>query len=76
MKEEDQKGARSASVIERTDGELHSVNTFFDEAGNIIEHSVTPLMLEFQFKDFCQILVGAAVLSIPMAYIEHLWCSW
>ena len=73
MREEERKGARSASVIERIDGDLHSVKTFFDEDGNLIERSATPLMLEFEIKDFCQILVGAAVLSIPMAYTEEVW---
>lgn len=73
MREEDRENFKTASVTERIDGELHSVKTFFDEAGNVIERSVTPLMLEFQFKDVCQILVGAAVLSIPTAYTEEVW---
>ncbi len=73
MREEDRENFKSASVTERIDGELHTVKTFFDEAGNVIERSVTPLMLEFQFKDVCQILVGAAVLSIPTAYTEEIW---
>jgi len=73
MMEEHQKSVRSTSVIERIDGELHSVKTLFDEAGNAIERSTIPLMLEFQLKDFCQVLVGAAVLSIPAAYTEEVW---
>ncbi len=73
MTKEDRRVARSASVTERIDGELHSVKTFLDEAGNVIERSVAPLMLEFQFKDICQILVGAAILSIPTAYTEEVW---
>ena len=73
MTKEDRNVVRSASVTERIDGELHSVKTLFDEAGNVIERSVTPLMLELQLKDLCQILVGAAVLSIPSAYTEEVW---
>ena len=73
MKKEDRKGDKSASVIERIDGQLHSVHTFFDQVGNVIERKVTPLMLEFQFKDVCQILVGASILSIPSAYTEEVW---
>ena len=73
MKEPDAKGPRATSIIERIDGELHSVKTFFDEAGKTIGQSVHPLMLEFSFKDVCQILIGAAALGVPTAYTEEVW---
>lgn len=69
----DAKAATSSSIIQQIDGESHSVRIFFDEAGNVIHRSVNPLMLEFRFKDICQILVGAAALSVPTAYTEEVW---
>jgi uncharacterized membrane protein len=73
MTEENVKTPTSSSVVQRVDSKLHSVDTFFDEAGNIIHRSIHPLMLEFELKDICQILVGAAALSIPTAYTEEVW---
>ncbi len=32
-----------------------------------------PLRIKFQLKDLCEIIVGASVLAIPVAYTEEVW---
>ena len=73
MAKQDLEPTTSKKSIERLDGDLHSVQTFFDEAGNKIHSSANPLMLEIRFKDVCQILVGATALSVPTAYAQEAW---
>ena len=60
-------------LVKRVDGELHSIRRLFDESGNVVQQIATPLMVEFRIADVCQILVGACVLAIPVAYTEEVW---
>ena len=43
------------------------------KAGNIINHTLQPLMVEFRLRDLMQIIVGATVLAIPLAFTEETW---
>lgn len=69
----DKKEPAPQSMVERIDGDLHAVRTIFDESGNVLHRFTTPLMVEFRFRDVCQILVGSCALSIPVAYTEEVW---
>jgi uncharacterized membrane protein len=64
---------RGYPVVERIGGELHSIRRMLDESGRVVQQIATPLMVEFRFRDICQILVGACVLVIPVAYTEEVW---
>lgn len=63
----------SASHVQRVNGQLHTVQSIVDEAGNVVQNIVTPLMVEFQLRDVIQILIGACVLCIPVAFTEEVW---
>lgn len=39
----------------------------------LAQHVVLPLQVKFQIKDVCEIIVGASVLAIPVAYTEEVW---
>ncbi|MEP1469404.1 MAG: DUF2391 family protein [Halieaceae bacterium] len=54
-------------------GYLHSIIPIVDSSGKIIQRIVKPLMVELRLKDIVQILVGASLLAIPMAYTEETW---
>lgn len=54
-------------------GYLHSIIPIVDSSGKIVQRIVKPLMVELKFKDIIQILVGASLLAIPMAYTEETW---
>jgi uncharacterized membrane protein len=72
-KTSNENGEGIRSTVERIDGELHSIREMLDESGNVIQHIATPLMIEFRFRDVCQIVVGACALAIPVAYTEEVW---
>lgn len=63
----------SESRVERIEGELHSVRSVSDESGDILYRIVNPLMMEFRVRDVVQLVVGAYVLAIPVAFTEEVW---
>jgi uncharacterized membrane protein len=52
---------------------LHKVIPLRDSAGQAIQYIAKPLMVELRRRDVMQILVGAAILSIPVAFTEEVW---
>jgi uncharacterized membrane protein len=66
-------GRQPRPLVKRIDGELHSIRRLLDDSGNVVQQIATPLMVEFRLSDVCQILVGACVLAIPVAYTEEVW---
>ena len=63
----------SRSDVERIEGELHSVRSVFDESGDVVYRVISPLMVEFRWRDVVQLVVGACVLAIPVAFTEEVW---
>lgn len=59
--------------IVRVGGKLHKLTPIVDQAGRIVHHAITPLMVEIKSADLVQILVGAAVLSVPVSLTEEAW---
>ena len=57
----------------KVDGSTKELVTVHDKAGNIIHRIVNPIMAEFQNKDVLQIIVGASLLAIPLAYTQETW---
>lgn len=57
----------------RVDGALKEMVTIHDEDDNIVHKSVNHLMLEFHSRDLMQILVGASILAVPVAFTEETW---
>jgi uncharacterized membrane protein len=60
-------------TIKRIGGYLHRVVPILDEAGNVISHSLKPFMVEFRLRDLMQVIVGASLLAIPVAFTEEVW---
>jgi len=59
--------------VERVGGYLHRVVPIADSAGNIISHALKPLMVEFRPRDLMQVIVGASILAVPVAFTEETW---
>lgn len=70
-----QNAATSKVKIQRIgrDGALHRIIPIVDDSGNVIDHVVKPLMVEFTAKDVLQTILGASFLAIPAAYTEETW---
>jgi uncharacterized membrane protein len=59
--------------VQRIGGYLHKVIPIVDSTGKIISHAVSPLKVELRRRDIMQILVGASILSVPVAFTEETW---
>ena len=59
--------------IKRIGGYLHKIRTIKDSKGNILEHIITPLMVELRPRDILQIIIGASILAIPVGMTEETW---
>ncbi len=52
---------------------IREVTTVYDSAGNVVHKLVEPIMVLFRSHDVVQVVVGASLLAIPMAYTEETW---
>jgi uncharacterized membrane protein len=64
---------KAKSTIRRIGGYLHRIIPVFDSAGKAIHYAVTPVMVEFRPRDLMQVIVGAAILAVPVAFTEETW---
>ena len=61
------------TTLHRVQGKLHSVHHLKDEAGRVIGTVVRPLKVEFHLEDLGQLLVGAFIMALPLAFTEEVW---
>lgn len=63
----------SLPIVKRFGGYLHKVIPILDSTGKIIQYVVKPFMVELRPRDIMQIIVGSAILAIPVAVTEEVW---
>ena len=63
----------SKSKIRRIGGYLHRVVPVMDGAGKIISYTLKPIMVEFLPRDLMQVIIGASILAVPVAFTEETW---
>jgi len=61
------------TTIKRVGGYLHRIVPIADKSGEIISYALKPLMLEFKPRDIMQVVVGAALIAIPVSLTEEAW---
>ena len=59
--------------IKRVGGYLHRVIPVTDATGKVLSHFLKPIMVEFRPRDLMQVVVGASVLAVPVAFTEETW---
>ena len=59
--------------IIRVAGRLRELVTITDTKGKILHRIINPFMLKFYPRDVMQIIVGASILAIPVAFTEETW---
>lgn len=59
--------------VKRIGGYLHKLIPIKDSSGKILSYALKPFMIEFHFRDLLQVIVGATVLAIPLAFTEETW---
>lgn len=65
--------ARSKKSIRRIGGYLHRIIPITDATGKVLNHVLKPVMTEFRPRDLMQIIIGASVLAVPVAFTEETW---
>ena len=60
-------------MVKRIGGYLHRVVPIVDKTGKVLDYALKPLMIEFKPRDVMQVVVGASLLSIPVAFTEEAW---
>jgi uncharacterized membrane protein len=63
----------SKREIIRVAGRLKELTVIKDDKGNVVHKILSPIMLEFRPKDVLQVIVGATILAIPVAFTEEVW---
>lgn len=69
----EQKVEIKETTIKRIGGYLHRVVPIADKSGEIISYALKPLMLEFKPRDIMQVIIGSALLAIPISLTEEAW---
>jgi len=68
-----QKVVTKPTIVKRIGGYLHRVVPITDKSGEIISYALKPFMVEFKPRDAFQVIVGASILAIPVAFTEEAW---
>jgi uncharacterized membrane protein len=63
----------SETTIKRISGYLHRVIPVADSTGKIISYALRPIMLEFTARDVLQVMIGSALLAMPVCLTEEAW---
>ncbi|WP_010136561.1 DUF2391 family protein [Ochrovirga pacifica] len=69
----DQKVEIKETTIKRIGGYLHRIVPIADISGEIISYALKPLMLEFNARDIMQVVIGSAIMAIPISLTEEVW---
>ena len=63
----------SKGSVRRIGGYLHRVIPVMDDTGKVVQTVLKPLMVEFRPRDLMQVIVGASILAVPVAFTEETW---
>jgi uncharacterized membrane protein len=69
----EEKGVKTKREVIRVSGRLKEIITVKDEKGDILHRMISPLMVEFYPRDLMQVMIGATILAIPVAFTEEVW---
>ena len=66
-------GDQFKTEIQRVNGYLREIVTFFDSSGRPISQVVNPLMVELKPRDVFQLFVGSFLIATPLCFTEEVW---
>jgi len=61
------------STTKKIGGYWHRIVPIADKSGKILSYALKPLMVQFTIRDVIQVMVGAALLAIPVSFTEEAW---
>ncbi len=69
----EEKKLRSTKEIISVLGHPSELVTVFDKKGKVLHKMIKPVMVRFYPRDVMQVIVGASILAIPVAFTEETW---
>lgn len=60
-------------TIHRIDGQLYEIFIILDDEGKELQRINVPLKVELKIHDILEVIVGASILSVPVAFTEEVW---
>jgi uncharacterized membrane protein len=66
-------GYKIEKEIKDIGGHIKEVIKVYDEQGKEVKRTIIPLKEEFYPQDLLQVLIGAAILAIPVGFTEETW---
>ncbi len=73
-KEQSEKKADKKNfIIKRIGGHLHKVIPILDSKGKFVQNVLLPFPVEFKLRDLLQVIAGASILMVPVAFTEEVW---
>jgi uncharacterized membrane protein len=57
----------------RIDGQLYETFIISDDMGKELQNINVPLKVELKIRDILEVIVGASILAIPVAFTEEVW---
>ncbi|MDZ7797967.1 MAG: hypothetical protein U5N56_13450 [Candidatus Marinimicrobia bacterium] len=73
MQRKKKTSADEKGTLKRIGGYLHRIIPVADASGKILSYTLKPVMVEFRPRDLLQIIVGASILAVPVAFTEETW---
>ena len=59
--------------IRRVDGQLYQILIIKNDQGKELQRINIPLKVELKIHDLLEIMVGASILAVPVAFTEEVW---
>lgn len=59
--------------IHRVNGQLYETIIIKDDQGKNVQQFDIPLKVELKIQDVLEIIVGASILAVPVAFTEEVW---
>lgn len=72
-KKGDKKTLKTRREIIKVHGHHREITTVHDHEGKVVHKIVSPLMVEFHPRDLLQVMLGSALLAVPVGYTEETW---
>jgi len=64
---------KTTREIIKVGGLLKELLVIKDEGGKVLHKTLSPFMVEFHLRDAFQVIIGAAILSIPISFTGEVW---
>lgn len=59
--------------FKRISGDIYEIVTIKNDQGQVVQTLRIPVKVEMKLRDMLQVLIGASILAVPVAFTEEVW---